>query len=94
MGIIVGIAIVAVLALIVAATAGGDQIDSMNPYYGMDEEQLAELEELREGGRRHEECSGPVVSDSNYFDRLMTPGSDEDAWHNAALDEGYDPENW
>ena len=95
MGIVVGIAIVVVLSLIVASAFGGERGDQENrtsdPLRYIDEEELAELEE----GRRWEELPrGPRPAAPNYFDRLMTPGSEEDAWHNAALDEGYDPEDW
>ncbi len=95
MGIVVGIAIVVVLSLIVASAFGGERGDQENrfsdPLRYIDEEELAELEE----GRRWEELPrGPRPATPNYFDRLMTPGSEESAWHNAALDEGHDPEDW
>lgn len=91
MGIIVGIVIVVVLALIVATTAGGEGQEGQEPFRYLDQEELADLEE----GRRWREMSfGPEPAAPNYFDRLMTPGSDEDAWHNAALEEGHDPEDW
>lgn len=95
MGIVVGIGIVVVLSLIVASAFGGERGDQENrfsdPLRYIDEEELAELEE----GRRWEELPrGPKPAAPNYFDRLMTPGSEESAWHNAALDEGHDPEDW
>lgn len=86
MGIVVGIAIVVVLSLIVASAFGGERGDQENrfsdPLRYIDEEELAELPR------------GPKPAAPNYFDRLMTPGSEESAWHNAALDEGHDPEDW
>lgn len=91
MGIIVGIVIVVVLALIVAGTAGGEGQEGQGPFSHLDEENLAELEG---GHRRPMESGHPEVADHSYFDRLMTPGSEEDAWHNAALDEGRNPEDW
>ncbi len=91
MGIIVGIVIVVVLGLIVAkGFAAGDEGLAAIQMQSLDEENLAESEQLH----RYSQSSGPEPADTNYFDRLMTPGSDEDAWHNAALDEGHDPENW
>ncbi len=92
MGIIVGIVIVVVLGLIVAKGFGGsdETQEGLGPYQYLDEEQLAESERLH----RYSQSSGPEPADTNYFDRLMTPGSNESAWHNAALDEGHDPENW
>lgn len=93
MGILVGIGIVVVLSLIVArGFGGGDETqEGLGPYQYLDEEQLADLEE---GWRRLGGSTGPEPAAPNYFDRLMTPGSNESAWHNAALDEGHDPEDW
>ena len=78
MEIIVGIGIVVVLSLIVASALGGEGGDQENrfsePLRYIDEEELAELEE----GRRWEELPrGPEPAAPNYFDRLMTPGSEE-----------------
>lgn len=98
MGIVVGIAIVVVLSLIVASAFGGERGDQENRFSDslryIDEEELEELEELEEGRRWEELPRGPRPAAPNYFDRLMTPGSEESAWHNAALDEGHDPEDW
>ena len=52
------------------------------------------MSETLEGRRWEELPRGPEPAAPNYFDRLMTPGSEESAWHNAALDEGHDPEDW
>lgn len=93
MGIIVGVAIVVVLSMIVASAFGGEGQENRlaDPLQHLDQEERAQLEE----GRRWREMSfGPEPAAPNYFDRLMTPGSEEDAWHNAALDEGRDQEDW
>lgn len=91
MGIVVGIAIVVVLGLIVAkGFASGDEVLAASQIQRLDEEDLGESQ----GPHKYSQSSGLDSADANYFDRLMTPGSNEAALHNAALDEGRDPENW